>query len=434
MNIVIATDNRFWRESLGSQMRIAAIFRYLVGVGYTVRVLFVGVLVTEDKLLLENFSPRISLQSTERAHTAPRARTAPRIRARLPRWLRLWLREIRHILIDRPRRIGRRNVRRRATKLHIRLREHKLGDFVSAHAQALLREMCRETPPDAVIVEYVHLGYLIQGLRSSLPSLAQSMIDTIDVMHERQERFHERGEPHAFDISPEEEAAVLSAFDTVIAIHQEDRRKLRSLVPNTNIIEVGHVSRLEAVPLRHEFPVRLLFLGSDMTPNKQGVEDLLRLIWPRLRARFGEGVELWIAGSVSRWFDASAAPEGVRILGFVQDSVLLYHDVDIVVNPVRFGGGLKIKSVEALCHAKPLVTTPVGAEGLDGANNAFVICELESMAEELASLISDRELRERLSNAALKFAQTRFAEATVFRELEQTLIAVAAASSRKEIA
>lgn len=431
MDIVIATDNRFWREALGSQMRIAAIFRYLVGRGHTVRVLFVGVLVAEDMTRLANFSPPISLQSMERTHTAIRARTARRIRSHLPRWLRLWLREIHHVLIDRPHMIGKRSMRRRATKLHIRLREPKLRDFVSPRALRLLKDMCLEIPPDVLLVEYVHLGYLIQGSRQLLPLHAQTIIDTHDVMHERQERFHERGEVHPFDISPEEEAAILRAFDTVIAIQKEDARKLRALVPGAKVIEVGHMSRLEPLPLRSEPPVRLLFLGSDMAPNKQAAEALLGSIWPTLRAHFGAGVELWIAGSVSRWLNASLAPAGVRILGFVQDLVSLYRNVDVVVNPVVFGGGLKIKSVEALCYAKPLVTTPIGAEGLDNSTSAFVVCDLEAMAEQLMNIIGDPNRRAHMSTAGFKYAQARFGPAAIFREFEETLSAVAAAAAKK---
>jgi hypothetical protein len=57
-------------------------------------------------------------------------------------------------------------------------------------------------------------------------------------------------------------------------------------------------------------------------------------------------------------------PRGVRIVGEVDSVRELYSDCSLVINPVVAGTGIKIKTIEALCHFRPLVTWPSGVEGI----------------------------------------------------------------------
>ena len=96
-----------------------------------------------------------------------------------------------------------------------------------------------------------------------------------------------------------------------------------------------------------------------------------------------------------------------------------YCDADIVINPVFLGGGLKIKNVEALCYGKPLVTTTVGAEGLEqGIDKAFFVCDsAENMVAKLSELIEKPQLRLDISQKAHEFARENFDEDRVYQDL-----------------
>ena len=101
----------------------------------------------------------------------------------------------------------------------------------------------------------------------------------------------------------------------------------------------------------------------------------------------------------------------------------VYVISDIIINPVTFGGGLKIKNVEALCNGLPLVTTSVGAEGLEqGVGTAFHVCDTsDAMTETLCRLIGDAALRTRMSAQAHRCAREHFTEERAYGALAHAL-------------
>lgn len=428
MKLIIATDNRFWREMIASQKRIASLYRYLLERGAEIRILFVGNLYQPDFEVLE------AIDNPPKLYLAPDPHTIPNSPAESPR---LWS-LIKHLLPSRTRKRltaianfwRRRNLlfvalldSEERSRIWLRAQERKLWDFVSPRHMALLAQMCTDDPPDVVLVEYVHLSYLADAIPSNSTKRIYKLIDTHDLMHERQRRFHKMGELHHLDITPAEEAAALSKFDAILAIQQTEAEAFRRLVPDRRVIVVGMTSEVTPLPLRDARDVRLAFFGSAMPPNWQAVEILLKDIWPRLRARFSENVLLDIYGTVCDRFRTTAMPPGVTLKGFVDDLKSAYQNTDIVLNPVFFGGGLKRKTVEALCFARPLVTTRLGAEGLeDGIGSAFLAHDaLEELVKAMEGLIQDASARRRLAEAAHTYALKHFTPEAVYAPLDRLL-------------
>jgi glycosyltransferase involved in cell wall biosynthesis len=119
----------------------------------------------------------------------------------------------------------------------------------------------------------------------------------------------------------------------------------------------------------------------------------------------------------------------------VTDIASAYREADIAINPVTFGGGLKIKTVEALAFAKPLVTTPVGACGLeDGANRAFVVCTApHEISKALIRLVAKPAERHALARAAHDYATRKFNEEAAYGELDRWLSEqIAGRANRRE--
>ena len=111
---------------------------------------------------------------------------------------------------------------------------------------------------------------------------------------------------------------------------------------------------------------------------------------------------------------------GVNLQGYIDNLEDAYKENHIIINPVFFGSGLKIKNVEALCYGKPLVTTSVGAQGIEeGSNNAFMLCDkYEDMYHCICSLIENEELRNNLSEKAYQFALKNFTEEASYKQLK----------------
>jgi len=96
---------------------------------------------------------------------------------------------------------------------------------------------------------------------------------------------------------------------------------------------------------------------------------------------------------------------GLAALLAPEETAIILGEIWVVINPMRFGTGLSIKSLEALGHAKPLVTTSVGARGLgEGVGQAFLVADTpEEFASAITSVLLDVRRAEILSQNAHDF-------------------------------
>jgi glycosyltransferase involved in cell wall biosynthesis len=442
--LLMATNNRFWLGSIGSNARIAALVAHLRRQGWDVVVVFMGRAYPSDAAGLAALDCEVvfsrgghggngdAAEGTAGA-AAPLATTpALPVHARLRAAFRsavLWLRA----LATQPARPlppgGWRGLWR---EVLLRSQEPRVRDFVDHAAVAVIERLAAERPPRVVLVQYLLYGWLAPALRRRLPPGTAWVLDAHDVMHERQTRFHALGQVHGVDISAREEAQCLSQFDAVLAIQQQDACSLRSIGVQSRVLTVMHPFPAAAVPRQGAGPVVVGFLGSAMAPNTLALQELLHTIWPAVRRAVGDRACLVVAGGVCDGVAAADWPaEGVRRMGFVAELDDFYAAVDIVASPLRIGGGLKIKNVEALCKGKALVTTPIGAEGLDdGRGSAFLVIDApQDIAAALVSLVDDAAARQALGSAALALAQAAFSEQAVYREFDAWLAALPAPAS-----
>jgi len=97
-------------------------------------------------------------------------------------------------------------------------------------------------------------------------------------------------------------------------------------------------------------------------------------------------------------------PEGVTVHGVVPDMADAYRRAAVVLAPLRFGTGLKIKSVEALSYGRPLICSPVAAEGMEDSGRRAWVCaaDTRSFVEGCVRLSGDARERERLVRAGLE--------------------------------
>ena len=144
---------------------------------------------------------------------------------------------------------------------------------------------------------------------------------------------------------------------------------------------------------RPEPPERHLFLGSfQHRPNRSAAEFLLSEVWPRVHRARPEAT-LLLAGRGSRRFlsgRGSPPPAGVRAMGFVDDLAALFSGCRLFIAPLTEGGGIKIKILEAMARGLPVVTSPVGAEGISADPRILTIspCD-DSFAEAVLTAAAD---------------------------------------------
>ncbi len=222
-------------------------------------------------------------------------------------------------------------------------------------------------------------------------------------------------------------------FDTVIAVSDRDRQQYAQRYGWSHVHTIDTAVDVEFFQPDETSvdPELVIFVGSmDWLPNVDGVEFLAREIWPRVREACPHA-RLQIVGrhptSAVKQYDGV---EGVEVTGGVQDVRPYYKQAAVVVVPLRIGGGTRIKIYEAMAMAKPVVSTPLGAEGLTFIEGKHLeLAEYADLfAEKVVRLLSDNERRRRIGHAAREHVSENFSTPVIARQFEGICLATASSA------
>ncbi len=194
------------------------------------------------------------------------------------------------------------------------------------------------------------------------------------------------------------ERAAIIRSDQAFVCSDVDREYLRRTMGVRNVSVIPNAApRVEDHPPGCE--PNVLFVGTyGYSPNFVAAEYLVRKIWPRL-SRLCPEAKLLIAGPRSEELPSFRTPDPrVQFLGFVPNLDELYSRTRVFCCPVQSGGGTRLKILEAASYGIPVVSTPIGAEGIEMAPEREII--LRQSADELATacaeLLADPERAKRV--------------------------------------
>lgn len=169
---------------------------------------------------------------------------------------------------------------------------------------------------------------------------------------------------------------------------------------------------------------KVVFVGAmGYPPNVDGAIFFCTEILPRLRTRADKPVDVTIVGfNPAPEVTVLGEIEGVTVTGGVPEVGPYYGDADLSVVPIRFGGGTRIKILEALMLGRPVVSTTIGAEGLDFRDGKEIMIADEALAfaEACAKLLADPDYAGALSSRGRQAVIDRFGEVRIqeiFRDL-----------------
>lgn len=169
--------------------------------------------------------------------------------------------------------------------------------------------------------------------------------------------------------------------------------------------------RFVSVPVTQAEPDTVLFVGSyRYWPNSDGVLWFVREIWPVIRSR-RPGARLILVG-----FDPPpvirrlSMQPGIEVVGTVGEVQPWLAQAAVVIAPLRAGGGTRIKLLEAFAAGRAVVTTPLGAEGIEliAGQHALLASTPQEFADAVVSLLESPERRACLGAAARQLVLDRY--------------------------
>jgi glycosyltransferase involved in cell wall biosynthesis len=161
----------------------------------------------------------------------------------------------------------------------------------------------------------------------------------------------------------------------------------------------------------------MLFVGSyGYAPNVDAAEFLLREVFPRVYAALPATRLLLVGNSIESLPSHASGAPGVEFTGFVENLSEIYAQAAVVCCPIRYGGGTRIKIIEAAAHGAAIVSTSIGAEGLDFIPGAEILIRDKSdeFADACIKLLLDpraaREMGIKARSKARRYDRARVLE------------------------
>lgn len=289
------------------------------------------------------------------------------------------------------------------------LKQKRHTSFYTTFAQYISVEQ-----PDSTILEYIYLAYL----KDAIPAESMTVIDTHDVMCLREYRFYQSGLHRAISmsLSLQQEKTVLSAFDAVLAIQDQEYSILQNMLPTKPIVLCPH--SIVARDVQSPTQIKSIgFIGANNEANRSGLDWFIKQVWSVVKQL---GFTLHIFGSVGKHFtEVCEADPTIKYMSDRLSQAEIYGQVDAMINPVFVGGGLKIKTLEALAYGKVLISTQEGAVGIgDPDNNGIIIArDRAEFIDAFINLSQQPELGNKLATQGNELVAQKFAPEACYRPL-----------------
>ena len=221
------------------------------------------------------------------------------------------------------------------------------------------------------------------------------------------------------------ERRTLKRFDSVVAVSERDEVALakRYGLPVVRRIETGVDLEFHAYQVpRAEGNVAVFAGAMDSRSNIDGIEFLLRAVWPRIHAVRPEARMLIAGRNPPPALVAEAKASGMNwhFTGSVEDIRPYLHEGDVSLIPLRVGSGTRLKAFEAIANGLPVVSTTLGVEGLGlVAGEHYLAADTdEAFADAILVLLADAPRRIAMAESGRALLEARYSWATIARQFE----------------
>jgi glycosyltransferase involved in cell wall biosynthesis len=307
----------------------------------------------------------------------------------------------------------------------------RLGVTVPALQRALDRVL-RTRRFDVVNLEFPYLGHF--DLRQAPPGerLPALVVDSHEIAYDLARQFARAGSTfyrRAFAGANwrklrREELGTYRAADGVYLCSAADERRLLDEVPGVRTAVIPNAADVEYYQPRPTDPppdgCTVVYFGLLSTvPNVDGVVHFIRDIWPRIAAANPAARCKIIGGRPPPSLLALAGPR-IELTGFVSDLRPHLAAAAAVVVPLRLGGGTRLKIVEAMAMGKAIVSTALGAEGIEAVSGRDLLVEDQpaAFADAVNRLLADPGLTARIGQSARRLAVRQYSWSGAAQALE----------------
>jgi len=219
------------------------------------------------------------------------------------------------------------------------------------------------------------------------------------------------------------EIDILNLVDGIATISSEDLAKYKLLACNKPIINIPfsinidkYISQNNTLDLKN---IKLFHLGSmNWKPNLEAVSYLLKDIWPYIYNKF-PNLSLHIAGREMPEWMINNNIEGLTNHGEIISSTDFMNNHDIMIVPLLSAGGIRVKIIEGMALGKTIISTKIGAEGIDytDGENILIANNTKEVTEKIDELIKNPEKIKQIGTNAKEFVKSYYNNIKIAKKL-----------------
>lgn len=207
------------------------------------------------------------------------------------------------------------------------------------------------------------------------------------------------------------EVQLLEKIDGLIAINPDELKHYKRLGLRKKSTTIPFAVDLDKYqPSNQAEPRSVFHLGSmDWQPNLEGVDWFLKKVWPLIIKKVPD-LKLYLAGRQMPEWLLELKQEGVEVIGEVSNAQEFIKSKNIMVIPLKSGGGMRVKLIEALALEKPVVSTPLGANGVsvqDG-KNILLARQPRDFVSAICSLVAEEKKAETIGSDGRKLVEEHY--------------------------
>lgn len=209
------------------------------------------------------------------------------------------------------------------------------------------------------------------------------------------------------------EKAILNRYDVLVPITSRDEAILTQMgnTRPTHVSQTG-IDASVVIPNAKKLEHPTLFhLGSmEWAPNQEGLIWFVEKCWPAIHQKYPD-LKFYVAGrNAPSWMEKKMEHPNVVFVGEVENAYEFMNSKSIMIVPLFSGSGMRVKIIEGMALGKSIVTTPIGAEGIQviDRKHLLIASNEQEFLQSVSDLIENTELFEETGRYAIGFIHENF--------------------------
>ena len=286
-----------------------------------------------------------------------------------------------------------------------------------------LAQFVNEKQYEVGIIEHFWCAPYLEQLRASCQKLVVDLVDVESLWHQRIAHTSTSAQAIAHNRFAAAyralERQLLPRFDEVLVTSAADRDFIRATAAPTPV--TIYPNALPDVPVpRATQQFSIVFSGNlEYQPNMAAVQFFKTKIWPLLRERWPGLIWEIIGKNPHAIAGIVQGDPNIRLTGPVPDAVAAIARSQVAVVPVLAGSGTRVKILEAWAAAIPVVSTTLGAEGLDfiAGKNILIADDHSLFAEAVSDLLKSADKRNRIGQSGRQLYEASYTWQAAWKNL-----------------